>query len=83
MILENIEISLDKWGENKGRYVGRVKFGNEGGRIEINLTPDTSEKVLALLANQVVAAAQETAKMMAAQVIAPESINKTLTAEGF
>jgi hypothetical protein len=83
MILENIEISLEKWGENKGRYVGRARFAHQGGKIEINLLPDTADKVLTLLATQVVSAAQETAKMMASTVISDDAIKKALSAEGF
>jgi hypothetical protein len=83
MILESIDISLEKWGENKGRYVGRARFANQGGKVEVNLMPDTADKVLSLLANQVVAAAQDTAKMMASQVISPDEVKKLLSAEGY
>jgi hypothetical protein len=70
MILEYLNLEIDRWGENEGRYIGKAKFSGKGGKVEINLSPDTSDKILALLADQLVVAAQETASLLTAQVIA-------------
>jgi hypothetical protein len=69
MILESLDLSLDQWGDNKGRYTGRAIFAGNKGKVQINLSPDTSDKVLKILASQLVEAAQETAKLMTAQII--------------
>jgi hypothetical protein len=69
MILQSISLELDRWGKHEGRYTGRARFSNDCGNVEVILAPDTSDKILALLADQLVAAAQETAKLMTAQII--------------
>jgi len=69
MFLKSIEVSLAAWGDHEGRYVGRAVFESPLGKVEINLPPDTSEKVLKLLAEQLVFAAQEAATMMVSDVI--------------
>jgi hypothetical protein len=69
MKLNSIYINRADWGKHEGRYTGHAEFGSDMGKIQVNLSPETSDKVLALLADQLVASAQETAKLMTAQVI--------------
>lgn len=69
MVLESIRLYHRDWGDHKGRYVGNVKFTNAECSIDINLDPDTADKVIKLLANQVVSAAKGTASMLVSEVL--------------
>lgn len=69
MMLDTLYLSRDTFGPNKGRLTGRVKFTNGAGEIQLNLAPDTSEKILAIVADALVDAARETAQAMTAQII--------------
>lgn len=31
MMLQKLEIEIERWGENKGKYKGAIKFGDERG----------------------------------------------------
>ena len=69
MMLDTLYLSRDTFGQNKGRLTGRVKFTNGAGEIQLNLAPDTAEKILAIVADALVDAARETAQAMTAQII--------------
>lgn len=76
MILKSIYIAIEEWGDKKGRYTGNAVFASGVGELKVNLTPETSDKVLAVLAEQLVVSAQEAAKIMTSQVIATATTNQ-------
>lgn len=69
MQLESLDVSLDKYGEHKGKYVGRAKFASSYGSVEVVLSPQVSTEVLKLCADALVANAKDMAQNMTAEVI--------------
>lgn len=56
--LDSLNLTLIDWGSEKGRYKGNIKFNNHLGNITLNLDNDTSEKILAVIADQIVESAR-------------------------
>lgn len=64
MRMQSVNISLQEWGDFKDRYTGSVRFTSHGGDISVNLDPDTSDKVLAIVADQLISSASTVAALM-------------------
>ena len=69
MELESLYIEKEKYGANAGRFMGTVKFANDAGKIELHITSDQANKIIALCAEGMIAAAVETAKMITANIL--------------
>lgn len=70
MILESLYIQrLPSYDPNPGSYKGEVKLTGDKGNLTVNLTPDLSAKVVALLAESIVSAAKQTSALMVSEVI--------------
>ena len=67
--LTNLFIKLETYGVNKDRYTGSVEFANEHGTVEINLGPEVAEKILAVVADQLVESSKEIAANLTAEII--------------
>lgn len=74
MVLESISITRISYGEDEGRYEGRVSFVGSYGAIKVNMTPAMSKRVLEICAEEVVANAREVATTLTADCI--EEIDK-------
>lgn len=62
-ILKKIEIEYKTFGPFKDQYVGKIKFENgESEEFSFKLTPDMAEKHLAIMRDQIVAAAEMLSK---------------------
>ena len=58
--LQKIEIEFARWGENKGKYVGKVQFENgDSEQFSFNVTPEMSQDFLNLCSKQIVTAANQ------------------------
>jgi hypothetical protein len=53
-ILKSIEIDRVMYGENKDTYEGRIRFDNKRGDITLNLEGENIQKVIDLLADEIV-----------------------------
>lgn len=69
MKLNLIYLSLDDFGPNKGNYSGHMEFVGQFGRIQLKIGPDISQRVIALVAEQLVEAAKETSKLMVGDIL--------------
>jgi hypothetical protein len=71
MILKSLTIHRkNPWSDNcDSPLVGEVEFKNEDGKIQINLSEAAAQKVLALVAEGLVEAAQEVATRLTAAVL--------------
>lgn len=69
MILERIEIRKRASYEKGGAYKGGVRFVGESAAIEIELDETTSQKVLAVLAEQLVAHSRKVAESLTAETV--------------
>ena len=58
--LEKIEVELETFGPNKGRYVGKIKFSNtDWESFSFNLTPEKTNDYINLIRQEVVNSAEE------------------------
>lgn len=55
MRMHRLEIEKARYGEHKGKYVGRVSFKGERGDIGIILSPEVTESFLALAGDLLIA----------------------------
>ena len=70
MRLEALEISVEpSYSDNAGKYKGRVKFSNKGGDITLNLNETLSNRILEVVAEELVLTAKEVATNLTANCI--------------
>ncbi len=50
MKLKKLELELEGWGDNKGKYIGVIKFEDESGNFSTILSPEISDKILLFMA---------------------------------
>ncbi len=69
MILEKLEIELQRWGADKGKHTGHVVFSGDGGKVSLSLTPDLCDKMFLICAEGIEATAKEAARNLTCAVI--------------
>lgn len=69
MRLERLHIDLCSYGLNEGKYTGSAKFCNAYGGVEIVLSPEVSDKILAIVGDAVVDNAREVAQKLTAATL--------------
>lgn len=69
-LVKSLSIYMEDYGPDKGKLKGSVEFVGVHGEIKVRLNNDTAGRMLAVVADNLVSAARETAAMMTAQVIA-------------
>lgn len=80
MILEQLTIRRNESYEtNPGSYRGEIKFKNQYGEIKLHLNEETSKKILAVVAEQMVISSRELATNLTANCIEAISTDKQLT----
>lgn len=58
-ILESIELKFQNWGENAGKYEGKIMFRNgEWESFSFKIRPDMAEKYIQLLSGDIVRSAE-------------------------
>jgi hypothetical protein len=67
MLVKSIFLSRQEWREN--RLSGTVTFSGDFGEVKLNVSDEAAEKILALCAEGLVQAAQQTSKLMLSDVI--------------
>lgn len=54
--LKSLTIELQKWGEFKDKYIGKIQFENKDSEgFMFNLSPERTEKYLSLISEELVA----------------------------
>ena len=72
MILENLSIRKRYAYEAnyvEGQYVATIKYTNQSGSVEMQLTPELSRKLLEIVAEDLVVASREVAQTLTAQTL--------------
>ena len=64
MKLKSIEIELQKWGTNEGKYEGTIKYEGERGEIKMVLTPKISDALLVCIGETITHFAAEAANQV-------------------
>jgi hypothetical protein len=59
MLLESLHINRQKYGEDKGLLMGEIAFENHYAKFTVKLSEENSQKILALIGEQVKENAQE------------------------
>lgn len=68
-IIKSIYLQSPDYGPDKGRLSGTIKFANARGEITVNIDPTKIERIVAVLAEELVDTARETARLMVADVL--------------
>lgn len=68
-LVKTIYLSLDEYGLNRGRLSGSITFCNERGEVKVNIDPAKIERIVSVLADELVNTAKETAGLMVSQVL--------------
>lgn len=69
MVLQELKIEIERWGENKGQYKGAAKFGDERGEVSLNLSSDHIDQIFRVCADGIIATAKRAASDMTANII--------------
>ena len=72
-LIKSIYLRVEEYGDRKGQLKGEIEFLNQHGEMKIVLTGLQAEKIIAILAEELVATAKQTASLMTAEVLAQVS----------
>lgn len=67
MKMKNLWINRNQY---TGAFTGRIEFEGEAGAVTVNLSPDASGKMMAVVADAMVGAAREVAERLTAECLA-------------
>jgi hypothetical protein len=57
------------YGDDKGKYRGTTKFGDERGEVSLNLSPEHVDQIFHVCADAIIATAKRAASDMTANII--------------
>lgn len=69
MILDELKIERERWGDNKGKFAGSIRFSNSRSSITMALTHDVSERLLKVVGDSLVDSAKELATELTSDCI--------------
>lgn len=68
-LIKQIHLDQADWGPNAGKLAGTITFKNQRGEVKVNIDPGRIERIVAVLAEELVETARETASLMVSQVL--------------
>lgn len=68
-LIKSIYLNMETYGADKGKLSGSIEFVNQHGEMKVRINNAQAEKIVAVLADNLVQTAQETASLMTAQVL--------------
>jgi len=69
MILQKLEIEMERWGDHKGKYTGKAVFDGDAGSVALKLTPELCDKMFLICAEGILSTAKEAAANLTCNVI--------------
>lgn len=69
MILKDLRIQMNRYGENEGKYTGVANFSGDVGAVDLYLTPEHCEQIFLICADSILATAKEAATNLTTAVI--------------
>lgn len=69
MILQKLEVSVISWGDDKGKYKGAAKFGDDRGEVSLNLSAEHIEQIFRVCADGILDTAKRAAADMTVNII--------------
>ena len=76
MILESLNIDLEKYGKDKGKYLGTIAFTSETGKLAIKLTPEHCHQIFEICAEALIDQAKRASQIMTTQIIETKQIEE-------
>lgn len=76
-LVKNIYLSMEDYGPDKGKLKGSITFLNQHGEIAVRVGNEKAAQIVAILADQLVDTAKQTAALMTSEVLA-QAEGKTL-----
>lgn len=70
MKLKSLEIVMNEWGPDKGKYTGKIRVEGDAGSVAISLNPETCAKLFAVVAGGIVQCAKEVAEQLTVECVA-------------
>ena len=68
-LINSIYLSMETYGPDKGKLSGSIEFINAHGAMKVRINNAQAEKIVAILADNLVQTAKETAQLMTSQVL--------------
>jgi hypothetical protein len=75
-LIKSIYLSMKEYGPDKGKLDGTIEFLNAHGEMKVRINNEQAEKIVAILADNLVKTAQETASLMTAQVLQQAAVGR-------
>lgn len=69
-IVKSLYLRAEEYGADKGKLSGTIEFVGQYGEVKVRVNNDQGARILAIVAEEVVAAAKQTAAMLTSEVIA-------------
>lgn len=69
-LVKTLYLTMVDYGPDKGKLAGKIEFINQHGEMTVRINNEQAEKIVAVLAENLVATAKQTAKLMTAEVLA-------------
>lgn len=69
MKLTRLEIELQTYGKNEGKYMGEISYENDTGRTQLVLGAEISEKLLAFIGPVIISAACSVSRQLEKDLI--------------
>jgi hypothetical protein len=80
--LRSIEIKQETWGENKGKYVGEIRYSNGKDQFTFSLNPTLARVYLDLIKDTVVASANQLGENLSKSLNKIDQDEKALSGKG-
>ena len=74
MVLTDLRIELNTWGQSKGKYTGVAKFSDDTGEVSLKLNEDHVEKIFLVCSDAILEKAREAASYLVTAVIEQQKI---------
>lgn len=69
-LVKNLFLRVEEYGPDKGKLSGTIEFLGKYGEVKVRVNNEQAGRMLAIVAEEVIAAAKQTASMLTAEVIA-------------
>lgn len=80
-LIKSIYLNVVDYGSDKGKLTGSIEFINQHGEIKVRIGNEKAAQIIAILAEQLVTTAQETAGLMKSQVLEQAASNSVKSLE--
>lgn len=69
-LVKNLYLRMEEYGPDKGQLTGTIEFLGKYGEVKVRVNNEQAGRMLTIVAEEIIAAAKQTASMLTAEVIA-------------